>query len=179
MARIENLMKKGACISFVAATNYYLVQNLRWILRNSAFVAPKHESMNSDCHHNSQALLINFSSFQHSNRKTTTIMSMHVVKRDGRTESVHFDKITSRISKLAFGLDTKVSQKERKPRVTEMRIGKDPLRRSLSPLHYVSFYSYLLNNHRFYPMCAIACGASPCGAKSNSRSVPRCYDHGT
>lgn len=35
-------------------------------------------------------------------------MSMHVVKRDGRTESVHFDKITSRISKLAFGLDTKV-----------------------------------------------------------------------
>jgi len=34
-------------------------------------------------------------------------MSMHVVKRDGRTESVHFDKITSRISKLAFGLDTK------------------------------------------------------------------------
>jgi len=34
-------------------------------------------------------------------------MSMHVVKRDGRAESVHFDKITSRISKLAFGLDTK------------------------------------------------------------------------
>ena len=33
---------------------------------------------------------------------------MHVVKRDGRTESVHFDKITSRIDKLAFGLDTKV-----------------------------------------------------------------------
>jgi len=32
---------------------------------------------------------------------------MHVVKRDGRIESVHFDKITSRISKLAFGLDTK------------------------------------------------------------------------
>eukprot|EP00534_Pseudo-nitzschia_fraudulenta_P007682 CAMPEP_0201146910 /NCGR_PEP_ID=MMETSP0851-20130426/8558_1 /ASSEMBLY_ACC=CAM_ASM_000631 /TAXON_ID=183588 /ORGANISM="Pseudo-nitzschia fraudulenta, Strain WWA7" /LENGTH=823 /DNA_ID=CAMNT_0047422623 /DNA_START=143 /DNA_END=2614 /DNA_ORIENTATION=+ len=32
---------------------------------------------------------------------------MHVVKRDGRVESVHFDKITSRIDKLAFGLDTK------------------------------------------------------------------------
>ncbi|KAG7346319.1 ribonucleoside-diphosphate reductase [Nitzschia inconspicua] len=31
---------------------------------------------------------------------------MHVIKRDGRTESVHFDKITSRISKLAFGLDS-------------------------------------------------------------------------
>ena len=35
-------------------------------------------------------------------------MSMHVVKRDGRVESVHFDKITSRITKLAFGLDSKV-----------------------------------------------------------------------
>ena len=35
-------------------------------------------------------------------------MSMHVLKRDGRRESVHFDKITSRISKLAFGLDSKV-----------------------------------------------------------------------
>uniref|UniRef100_A0A7S4ADX9 Ribonucleoside-diphosphate reductase n=1 Tax=Pseudo-nitzschia australis TaxID=44445 RepID=A0A7S4ADX9_9STRA len=34
-------------------------------------------------------------------------MSMHVIKRDGRSESVHFDKITSRIDKLAFGLDTK------------------------------------------------------------------------
>eukprot|EP00536_Pseudo-nitzschia_multiseries_P017131 jgi/Psemu1/223844/e_gw1.1390.14.1 len=34
-------------------------------------------------------------------------MSMHVIKRDGRMESVHFDKITSRIDKLAFGLDTK------------------------------------------------------------------------
>lgn len=34
-------------------------------------------------------------------------MSMHVIKRDGRTESVHFDKITSRITKLAFGLDSK------------------------------------------------------------------------
>eukprot|EP00537_Pseudo-nitzschia_pungens_P002191 CAMPEP_0172364222 /NCGR_PEP_ID=MMETSP1060-20121228/7406_1 /TAXON_ID=37318 /ORGANISM="Pseudo-nitzschia pungens, Strain cf. cingulata" /LENGTH=821 /DNA_ID=CAMNT_0013087177 /DNA_START=275 /DNA_END=2740 /DNA_ORIENTATION=+ len=32
---------------------------------------------------------------------------MHVIKRDGRMESVHFDKITSRIDKLAFGLDTK------------------------------------------------------------------------
>jgi len=35
---------------------------------------------------------------------------MHVIKRDGRTESVHFDKITSRITKLAFGLDSKVSK---------------------------------------------------------------------
>ena len=42
---------------------------------------------------------------------------MFVVKRDGRSEVVHFDKITSRINKLCYGLDpnhvdaTIVSQK--------------------------------------------------------------------
>ncbi|CAM9267311.1 unnamed protein product, partial [Sphacelaria rigidula] len=30
---------------------------------------------------------------------------MFVVKRDGRKESVAFDKITARISKLCYGLD--------------------------------------------------------------------------
>merc|ERR1719365_178293 len=30
---------------------------------------------------------------------------MTVVKRDGREEAVHFDKITSRIEKLCYGLD--------------------------------------------------------------------------
>jgi hypothetical protein len=35
-------------------------------------------------------------------------MSMFVMKRDGKKESVHFDKITSRISKLCYGLDSKV-----------------------------------------------------------------------
>jgi hypothetical protein len=30
---------------------------------------------------------------------------MNVVKRDGRLEVVHFDKITSRIAKLCYGLD--------------------------------------------------------------------------
>ena len=29
---------------------------------------------------------------------------MHVQKRDGRKEAVHFDKITARITKLAYGL---------------------------------------------------------------------------
>ena len=33
---------------------------------------------------------------------------MFVQKRNGRRESVHFDKITSRISKLCGGLDSKV-----------------------------------------------------------------------
>ena len=32
-------------------------------------------------------------------------MAMYVVKRDGRQEPVHFDKVTSRISKLCYGLD--------------------------------------------------------------------------
>jgi len=31
---------------------------------------------------------------------------MFVIKRDGSTESVHFDKIASRISKLSYGLNT-------------------------------------------------------------------------
>ena len=35
-------------------------------------------------------------------------MSMYVMKRSGKRESVHFDKITSRVSKLCYGLDAKV-----------------------------------------------------------------------
>ena len=31
---------------------------------------------------------------------------MYVVKRDGREETMMFDKITSRITKLCYGLDT-------------------------------------------------------------------------
>lgn len=31
--------------------------------------------------------------------------STYVVKRDGRKEDVHFDKITSRIQKLSYGLN--------------------------------------------------------------------------
>ena len=31
---------------------------------------------------------------------------MYVVKRDGRQESVHFDKITARLKKLSYGLST-------------------------------------------------------------------------
>ena len=32
---------------------------------------------------------------------------MFVIKRDGREEKVHFDKITSRIKKMCYGLDNK------------------------------------------------------------------------
>jgi hypothetical protein len=35
-------------------------------------------------------------------------MTMYVKKRNGKSESVHFDKITSRIAKLCGGLDSKV-----------------------------------------------------------------------
>ena len=31
---------------------------------------------------------------------------MYVVKRDGRQETVHFDKITARLKKLSYGLST-------------------------------------------------------------------------
>lgn len=41
-------------------------------------------------------------------------MSFYVLKRNGRRESVHFDKITSRISKLCYGLDPKVRFSEAK-----------------------------------------------------------------
>ena len=43
-------------------------------------------------------------------------MAMYLVKRDGRQEPVHFDKITARISKLAYGLNQEFC---------------DPVRRSL------------------------------------------------
>jgi hypothetical protein len=36
---------------------------------------------------------------------------MYVFKRSGKRESVHFDKITSRISKLCYGLDAQVSER--------------------------------------------------------------------
>lgn len=35
----------------------------------------------------------------------TTAAKMYVVKRDGRKEPVHFDKITARITKLSYGLN--------------------------------------------------------------------------
>ena len=40
--------------------------------------------------------------------KGTMATTMHVIKRSGKKESVHFDKVTSRIQKLCYGLDAKV-----------------------------------------------------------------------
>lgn len=34
------------------------------------------------------------------------VEKMYVVKRDGRQETVHFDKITARLKKLSYGLST-------------------------------------------------------------------------
>jgi len=48
------------------------------------------------------------SSSEESFRETVMVMGrskMFVVKRDGRQEEVHFDKITSRIEKLCYGLN--------------------------------------------------------------------------
>jgi hypothetical protein len=39
------------------------------------------------------------------NKNQKKKQQMFVVKRDGRKETVHFDKITSRINKLCYGLD--------------------------------------------------------------------------
>ena len=44
----------------------------------------------------------------HPNPHRPTMSEMYIIKRDGRKESVHFDKITSRISKLCYGLNPKV-----------------------------------------------------------------------
>ena len=44
----------------------------------------------------------------HWNQQLPTMSEMYIIKRDGRKESVHFDKITSRISKLCYGLNPKV-----------------------------------------------------------------------
>lgn len=35
-----------------------------------------------------------------------SVKKMYVVKRDGRQEAVHFDKITARLKKLSYGLST-------------------------------------------------------------------------
>ena len=37
---------------------------------------------------------------------TNSAYTMFVIKRDGRKEQVHFDKITARIMKLSYGLNT-------------------------------------------------------------------------
>lgn len=38
--------------------------------------------------------------------KSKSSFRMYVVKRDGRQEAVHFDKITARLKKLSYGLST-------------------------------------------------------------------------
>ena len=59
--------------------------------------ATMHACMPNDCHFH-----------LHWNHQLPTMSEMYIIKRDGRKESVHFDKITSRISKLCYGLNPKV-----------------------------------------------------------------------
>jgi ribonucleoside-diphosphate reductase subunit M1 len=40
----------------------------------------------------------------HTKTHTHRVRKMYVVKRDGRQETVHFDKITARLKKLSYGL---------------------------------------------------------------------------
>ena len=42
-----------------------------------------------------------------------SVVAMVVTKRDGRTEEVQFDKITTRIKKLCYGLDATYIQPQR------------------------------------------------------------------
>jgi len=45
-----------------------------------------------------------------------SFFTMHVQKRDGRKEAVHFDKITARITKLAYGLSAEFCDPVRRER---------------------------------------------------------------
>jgi hypothetical protein len=65
-------------------------------------------------------------------------MTMYVMKRDGKRESVHFDKITSRISKLCNGLDSKVRESDKE----ESKDAANMARYSL-----ITILSLLFSNH--------------------------------
>lgn len=52
--------------------------------------------------------------------KSPTPILNHVVKRNGKTEPMHYDKITARIDKLCFGLDKNIVQASR---ITQEVIG--------------------------------------------------------
>jgi ribonucleoside-diphosphate reductase alpha chain len=48
---------------------------------------------------------------------------MYVIKRDGRSEDVKFDKITSRIKKLCYGLDDRVDAVQISQKVVQVSLG--------------------------------------------------------
>lgn len=48
-------------------------------------------------------------------RRRPSLSCRFVVKRDGRTEPVHFDKITARITKLSYGLNSDFCDPVRAP----------------------------------------------------------------
>ena len=65
---------------------------------------------------------------------------MYVIKRDGRREKVHFDKITSRIKKLCYGLNDLVD-----PVIVAQKVGIIASRPSVTCT--VSLFSSLRLNH--------------------------------
>ena len=81
-------------------------------------------------------------------------MSFFVVKRSGKKESVHFDKITSRVSKLCYGLNNKVGT-----------------------IVLLSVVLSLINDKHIFNIFSsykcIVCRSSNNIPKSNPRSIPR------
>lgn len=105
---------------------------------------------------------------------------MFVVKRSGKRESVHFDKITSRVSKLCYGLDSKVRtpidllyemQRRRtfRPWTTDGRSGRRQ-----------NAQRCLRRNARSLPILfcclTLACGAGDHLSKGHSGGVSWSYD---
>uniref|UniRef100_A0A453NT02 ATP-cone domain-containing protein n=1 Tax=Aegilops tauschii subsp. strangulata TaxID=200361 RepID=A0A453NT02_AEGTS len=57
---------------------------------------------------------------------------MYVVKRDGQTETVHFDKITVRLKKLSYGL----IQEHRDPVLVAQKVCVECLRQGIHGRHH-------------------------------------------
>lgn len=98
---------------------------------------------------------------------------MYVVKRSGKRESVHFDKITSRVSKLCYGLDSKVRRKS----VADDAWG--PLLQAFDAdhLHHGRPASILFTHvHDDSLLLFVACGARDHLAEGYSRGLSWSYD---
>ena len=99
-------------------------------------------------------------------------MSMFVMKRNGKRESVHFDKITSRIQKLCGGLDP-VSLHLAK---SNTQFGR-PLMRCVVIVFPIAVHSL---THSLVLICTLHQTAARrcrhCGPKGHSGSLPRCHN---
>jgi ATP cone domain len=94
-------------------------------------------------------------------------MASYVLKRDGRRESVHFDKITSRVSKLCYGLNSRhvdpiaVAQKVVQgvyPGVTTTELDEYVVLRRFRSVsfRFVSFFRFVLSFRSFVDSLLLA-----------------------